>query len=82
MAALVLGVGTSYFGWKGLPENATRLFRETAGPKPINDGQRAAVVALPLLVGAGTLAGNLGGCAYMAIFWARGLTGKTGTKKP
>jgi hypothetical protein len=73
LAALLLGAGTSYFHFRRLPAVESRIIRETAGPLPANDAQRAAVVALPLVVGGLTFVGDTAGCLYMAIFWGAGL---------
>jgi hypothetical protein len=65
----LLGIGISYHSFLHLEDAEPRIIRETAGPRPSTDSERAAVVALPLLLGALTLGGNSLGCLYMAIFW-------------
>lgn len=72
-SALLLGAGTSFFNFKTLPEREARVIRGTAGPQPANEAQRAAVIALPLVLGAGTFAAGALGCLYMAVFWSRGI---------
>lgn len=81
--SLLLGLGSSYLNFRNLPTAEHRLIRPTAGPLPVNDAQRAAVVALPFVVGSVTLMGNTLGCLYMAIFWGTGAMSrkKTGKKK-
>ena len=73
VTALAIGVATVYWHFLHLDGIAPRLIRETAGPAPASEGQRAAIVALPLVVGAGTLVSNVLGCLYMAIFWGGSL---------
>jgi hypothetical protein len=68
-----LGLATSWRHFEEYPAVESRIIRETAGPRPANDGQRAAIVALPLLVGAGTLASCTLGCLYLAAFWGTSL---------
>jgi len=70
LAAALLGSASSYAHWSRLPAIEPRLFRDTAGPKPVTDPQKAAVVVLPMLAGAATLAIGAAGCLYMAVFWA------------
>jgi hypothetical protein len=70
LAAALLGTGSTYFHWRSLPAGEERLIRETAGPRPANAQQQAAVVALPLVVGVATLALGCAGCVYMYFFWA------------
>ena len=82
MGALLLGAGTSYAHFRGLPEVEPHIIRATAGPPPVNDAQRAAVVSLPLAVGALTFAGSTLGCAYMAIFWGGVLLKKKAAAGP
>jgi hypothetical protein len=72
-AALATGAGTAYWHFLHLDTLAPQLIRETAGPAPASEGQRAAVVVLPLMVGAGTFAANVLGCLYMAAFWGGSL---------
>jgi hypothetical protein len=83
LAAGSLGLATSYFHFERYPSVERRIIRDTAGPRPANDGQRAAVVALPLLAGAGTLAACSLGCLYLAAFWGSSLVtrGKDREKK-
>lgn len=69
VAAAFLGAGTSYYHFLHLTELEPKIIRSTGGPSPSNDAQRAAVIALPLGVGAATLAGNSLGCLYMAVYW-------------
>jgi len=69
IVALLVGAGTSYAHFVQLPQIERQLIRDTAGPRPANDEQKAAIVALPLVLGAATLAGNTLGCLYMAAFW-------------
>jgi hypothetical protein len=71
--ALALGFTGSYLHFERLAEIGASLIRQAAGPLPVTKGQEAAVVALPLLVGGATLAMNLLGCAYLALFWGAGL---------
>lgn len=78
-AALLLGVGTSYAHYVSLPAVESSLFRPTAGPAPVSDAQRAAVVALPLFIGILAFAGSTLGCLYMAIFWGAGAVAKKKT---
>jgi hypothetical protein len=71
--AFIVGAATAYYHFLELEALAPRLIRETAGPAPANEGQRAAVIVLPLIVGALTLAGDVLGCLYMAVFWGGSL---------
>jgi hypothetical protein len=73
LCSSALGLSTSYIHFKGYPEVESRIIRQTAGPRPVNDGQRAAIVALPLFVGAATLAACSLGCLYLAAFWGTSL---------
>ena len=79
--ALVLGAATAYYHFLELEVLAPRLIRETAGPAPANEGQRAAVVVLPLIVGLLTLAGDVLGCLYMAVFWGGSLLARKRTPR-
>ena len=83
-SALLLGAGTSFFNFKSLPEGEARVIRGTAGPRPATAGQRAAVIALPLVLGAGTFAAGAAGCLYMTAFWSRGIFArkKDGSREP
>jgi hypothetical protein len=76
------GLATSYAHWKQLAAVEARIIRETAGPRPANAGQRAAVVALPLVVGAGNLAACSLGCLYLAAFWGTSLVTRRKGKDP
>ena len=67
------GFLSSYWNVLHLPEVETQLIRETAGPWPVDEGQLAAIIALPLLVGIVTLVGDICGCLYMALFWGGSL---------
>ncbi len=58
-----------YWNVSHLAELETVLVRETAGPWPVNQGQLAAVITLPLVIGMCTLIGDICGCLYMAVFW-------------
>jgi putative exporter of polyketide antibiotics len=80
-AALLLGLVTSLAHYGNLAAIEPSLIRPTAGPPPVSDGQRAAVVSLPFLVGILTSLGAVIGCLYMAIFWGAGAAAVT-TKKP
>ncbi|MBI4604165.1 MAG: hypothetical protein HY721_19580 [Planctomycetes bacterium] len=72
LAAGSTGFAASYLSYRDLPAAEPRIIRESAGPLPASEEQKAAVVALPLVVGALTLAGDVVGCLYMAAFWALG----------
>ena len=72
LAAAVTGFGTSYAHWNDLAAVEARIIRDTAGPRPASEEQRAAVVVIPLILGLATLAGGGLGCLYMAVFWATG----------
>ena len=74
----LLGIVISYHNYIHLKDVEPRIIRDTAGPRPSNDSQRAAVLALPLLVGASTLVGNSLGCLYMAVFWGSSALKKKG----
>lgn len=63
------GFLASYWNVRHLAEVEKLLFRETAGPLPVDDGQLASVLALPLVVGIVTLVADICGCLYMALFW-------------
>ncbi len=85
VALLLLGLGglaalagllTTYIHFQYLTTLEPRLIRATAGPAPVTDAQKAAVVSLPLVLGALTLAASTLGCLYMAVFWSTGLAGK------
>jgi hypothetical protein len=69
VTALAVGLGATYLHFLDLEAAAPDLVRETAGPSPSTEGETAAVIALPLVLGAFTLAGNVLGCLYMALFW-------------
>ena len=69
ITAAILGGGASYYHFIHFREMEPQIIRDTGGPRPSNEEQRAAVLALPLLVGSLTLAGNSLGCLYMAVFW-------------
>ncbi len=67
--ALAIGSVTTFLHFQHLPALESRLIRASAGPAPVTDGQRAAVIALPLLVGVLVFGASLLGCLYMGIFW-------------
>ena len=69
LLAALTGWGFTYWHVENITQLETQLVRESAGPLPANQGQLAAVLALPLLVGALTLVADVGDCVYMAIFW-------------
>jgi hypothetical protein len=72
LAALV-GFTRSFLTYHDLETVAAELLESPAGPPPSSDGQLAAIVALPLVVGATTLLTNVVGCLYMAAFWGGSL---------
>lgn len=74
--ALLLGGLTSFLHFHHLAALEPRLIRASAGPAPATAGQRAAVIALPLVVGALAFAASLFGCLYMAAFWGTSLVAK------
>jgi hypothetical protein len=83
LAAAAIGFAASYLHWRDLASVEARLVRDTAGPRPSSEGQRAAVVALPLVVGGATLALGVLGCLYMSVFWGgRALSKEAGQGKP
>ena len=63
------GFLTSYWNVRHLAEVEKQLIRDTAGPLPVDDGQLAAILALPLVIGIVTLIADICGCLYMALFW-------------
>jgi len=67
--AASLGTAASYLNFKALLAGSEKMIQVSAGPAPVNAPQRAAVIALPLLLGGLTLALSLLGCVYMALFW-------------
>lgn len=75
-AALLAGALTSFVHYRDLAAVEPSLIRATAGPPPVSEGQRAAVVSLPLFVGILTAAGASLGCLYMAVFWGAGAVAK------
>lgn len=77
LAAALLGFAASFYHAGQLPAAEAKLFRDTSGPMPVNDAQKAAVVALPMMVGATTLLIGASGCVYMAMFWATSRAAKT-----
>jgi hypothetical protein len=80
LSAGITGFVASYLHWKDLPGVEAQLVRDTAGPHPSNEGQRAAVIALPLVVGGATLGLGILGCLYMAVFWGgRALSKEAGS---
>lgn len=79
--AFLCGLGTSFLHFQWLPEVEERLIRPSAGPLPVSEGQKAAVVCLPLVVGALTLVADTLGCLYMAFFWGTGLVPQDKPKK-
>ena len=78
LAAFVLGAAGSYFNYASLPDGAADLIRDSAGPSPAVPEQTAAVVALPLFCGTATLAFDLAGLIYLAIFWGAGVSPSSG----
>jgi hypothetical protein len=77
-AALILGFVASYWNYRGLPGTETGILCSAAGPPPADDAQRAALVGLPLFLGAATLAADVLGCRYMAAFWGAGWLSRRG----
>jgi hypothetical protein len=71
--AFVCGLGTSFMHFQWLPEVEARLIRPSAGPLPVSEGQKAAVICFPFVVGSLTLVADTLGCLYMAFFWGTGL---------
>ena len=78
VVTLLLGLGgvagltgflASYWNVRHLAEVEKQLIRDTAGPWPVDEGQLAAILALPLVVGIVTLIADICGCLYMALFW-------------
>ena len=74
------GFLASYWNVRHLAEVETQLIRDTAGPWPADESQLAAVIALPLVVGALTMIGDICGCLYMALFWGGSLIANRGRK--
>ena len=72
LTAALIGAATSYSHWGTLEAVETKLIRDSAGPRPSSEEQKAAVVLLPLVLGTLTLAIGTAGCLYMAVFWAAG----------
>lgn len=70
LCALAAGLGTTYWNWSALPAAEVRIFRDASRAIPSSEAQKAAVVALPLVLGGATLITGLAGCLYMAVFWA------------
>jgi hypothetical protein len=90
LAAILLGLGAlafaagtlgTYLHFRGLPAAAESLVRENAGPRPAAPEQTAAVVALPMVVGAVTFAFDLAALLYLAVFWSAGLLLRRDKKK-
>ena len=78
LLALLLGIGalsvgcgllTSYLHYSGLPETEAAHVRAHAGPAPSSPAQTAAVLCLPLMLGAANLAFNLVGALFLTVFW-------------
>ena len=63
------GFLASYWNVRHLAEVEKQLIRDTAGPWPVDEGQLAAILALPLVVGFATLIADICGCLYVALFW-------------
>jgi hypothetical protein len=72
LVAALTGFATSYAHATHLEQLEPRILRDTAGPRPTTEEQRAAIVALPLVVGGATLAVSGLGWLYIAVFWAMG----------
>jgi hypothetical protein len=77
LATAAVGTARSYVSFGALSSNdatavETRLVRETAGPAPVTVAQLAAVLNLPLVLGAATLAADALGCVYILLLWGRG----------
>ena len=70
VAAAAAGLALSYVHAAGIEQYAPKLVHEAAGTAPQTSEQLAAIVALPLVVGAITLTLNVLGCLYMGIFWS------------
>ncbi|HVR74984.1 MAG TPA: hypothetical protein VMT52_11655 [Planctomycetota bacterium] len=64
LIAAATGFAASYVHFRGIEAWAPRV-----QPRPDTQEQLAAILALPLIAGAATLAGALLGCIYMAAFW-------------
>ena len=78
--ATTVGMTSSYLNFATLPARRAEIVREVSNePPPPGSGAEAAVVALPVILGGLTLAGNLTGCLYLALFW--GAQALPGTKK-
>ncbi len=72
--AVLVGTSTSYLNFKALQdgeEGADKIVNIDAGTLPVSREQQAAVIALPLYLGGATLAANVVGCLYLALFWRR-----------
>lgn len=69
ISAALIGLGATYWHVQHLTELEAQLIRESAGPLPANEEQLAAVLVLPLLLGALTCVADACGCIYMVIFW-------------
>jgi hypothetical protein len=72
-AAAVLGLLGAYIHHSQLPEIEASVLGEAAEVGRLTADQKAAVLAVPLLLGAATLVLNVLGCAYLAVFWSSSL---------
>jgi hypothetical protein len=74
--SILLGLVCSFWNFHALREGGHSVIQEAAGARPANREQEAAIVAIPLLLGAATLSLGLFGCTYLALFWGGNLFSK------
>ncbi len=79
--SFLLGLTCSYMNFQTLLEGRGDFVRASAGALPVERGQEAVVIALPLLLGGMTLGLGLFGCLYLSLFWGRGMLSKEGKKE-
>ncbi|MBN1441849.1 MAG: hypothetical protein JXA90_04020, partial [Planctomycetes bacterium] len=77
--AFLAGLGSSYWNYQAVLSGSVSIVREVAGARPVDEQQEAAVILIPLLLGAASLAMGVLGCLYLALFWGTSLLpGKKG----
>ena len=71
--AFAFGLLCTWLNHLQLEEVGRALFSEAGGTRPVTAGQRAAILVLPLAVGAASLLASLAGYLYLLVFWTSDL---------
>ena len=71
--AFAFGLLGTWLNHLRLEEVGRELFSEAGGTRPVTAGQRAAILVLPLAVGAASLLASLAGYLYLLVFWTSDL---------